>query len=221
MPRSRFAGKGCCVLVLVVVSAIVPDVQAQVAEARAPIVLRVEQVQDGPLILHVKRPAMDVEEEHDKPDVSPNQPIVLLSRDKLERLIFGSTANDNARRASLESLLEARIAGLGWDPPLSVSQKRTLRLAGKGDIKYLFDRAEEVRAAIDSHDRVGIALDDYRRLGECLRSLREAYRFGPFGDGSYFDKALRTIERREQAGQPPPAPSDRGEERAWTSRPMR
>jgi hypothetical protein len=74
-----------------------------------------------------------------------------------------------------------------------------LRLAGQGDIKRFFDQIEEICGGFSGFDRVRMYLEDFVHLRQALQPLRAAYLAGPFGDDSYFDEALRTTRRREQA----------------------
>jgi hypothetical protein len=73
---------------------------------------------------------------------------------------------------------------------LTELQRAKLQIAGKGDIKRFFDRAEEGRREfklnkVEPRDAVAAL----RRL----KPLSDAYDDGPFGDGSLFAKTLDRI----------------------------
>jgi hypothetical protein len=193
MPRSKLAVIWCCTLALVVAWAAAPNTRAQDPAQ----VMRDKIMKDLPLLVIV-RPGQNAGEEVDEPVAAPQRPIVILSRARIDQMLFGSSRTEAARASDLESILEARIASAERDRPLSDPEKKKLQLAGRGDIKYLLDRVEEVRAILDGNDRVRIALDDYQQLVNELRPLRATFSQGPFGDGSLFAKALRTIRQREQ-----------------------
>ena len=80
---------------------------------------------------------------------------------------------------------------------LTDSQRTKLRLAGRGDIKCLFDQVEDRRRDFekDGHNfRAGLA------ALQRLDPLTQVYREGPFGDGSLFSKTLFKINDDQKAG---------------------
>jgi hypothetical protein len=202
MPRSTSSAATVYALILAAGGSATP---VALAEAKHLKFLRVELAHDGQPILTLVTPGRPGQNDQDGVEPAPEPPLLPITRDLLDRVIYGSHSSDAARRAGLDALLEAKIADSSRGGPLPDHQVRALRLAAAGDIKYLLDRAEKFRAALDDCDKdvtVLIGRDELVRLAESLRPIRTAFSHGPFGDGSYFDKVLRTIRRRARDAEP-------------------
>lgn len=107
----------------------------------------------------------------------------------------GSPA-ENARKR-MESAIDAEMQWLAGGCRLTESQKKKLRLAGRGDIGSFFSRAEELRAKV-----VGRALDqqEYSELSMEMSLLRMASQNGLLNDTSLFRKTLRrTLDDQQRA----------------------
>jgi hypothetical protein len=199
MPRSTSAAFSGFALALAAAGASAPDARAQIlAQPTSPVILRVDKHEDGSVTLTVLRPGTDPGGGEDEPKAAP-MPKTGISRAFPDIAIFGSTRNYRNARASLEAILVAKLEVAGQDRPLSDTQKKTLRLAGWGDIKRFLDRVDGVRAVFDGHGQMRIMRDDALQLAAALRPFRSDYEHGPFGDGSLFAKALHSIREREQA----------------------
>jgi hypothetical protein len=89
-----------------------------------------------------------------------------------------------------------RISGL------SDAQRQKLQLAGRGDLKRLFDRAERLRAMCDRGEEI-TELNQFQKWAEELKSeanaLRHAFHEGPFDAGSLMAKCMKTVLTAEQA----------------------
>jgi hypothetical protein len=110
----------------------------------------------------------------------------------------GAEARAAARRR-LDSLLAARIAAMDSICGLSASQKQKLELAGRGDLKQLFDRVEKSRKEFQVAREDG-TFDAVRNLLDTdIATLRTALRSGPFDDDSLFARVARKTLSAEQA----------------------
>jgi hypothetical protein len=120
--------------------------------------------------------------------------VLFLMTDALfNRGIFGNTRTDEGRREHLELMLAARIDDLNRRHPMTEAVRKTLQLAGQGDIKRFFDRITEVRAQDARPDPFQLELPAYQAVIDRIHELRRMFRDGPFGAGSLFAKAWNKI----------------------------
>jgi hypothetical protein len=120
-----------------------------------------------------------------------------IASENFDLWLFGRGSNEKARRKKLDILLGALAENAAWRDRLSDQERVKLVLAGKGDIKRLFDRVgaerldfEEVRA-------------DFAKGREALLRIKLVsveMEAGPFGDGSLFAKMLAKIEKDKESG---------------------
>jgi hypothetical protein len=77
-----------------------------------------------------------------------------------------------------------------------------LQLAGRGDLKRLFDRAEKLRALCDRSAEIA-DLEQFQKWTDELKSetnaLRHSFNVGPFDTGSLMAKCMKTVLTAEQA----------------------
>jgi hypothetical protein len=132
-------------------------------------------------------------------DEPPAQAMVVVRESDLDLSIFGNVESLEARRYRLERLLAKQIEQGARNSPMTDAQKTKLALAGKGDIKKFFDRVEGVHQRCGGAYVMTVDEEVFRGLQGELQALRTLCKDGPFGDGSLFAKALRTIREREQA----------------------
>jgi hypothetical protein len=146
----------------------------------------------------VVRRFLEVEqEEEDEPDEkAPPRPRVVISEESFDQCLFGTTGDTKSGHVYLESLLRRRIDDLDRMRGLTPAQKKKLFLAGRGDIKRLFDLIEEERKEFE---QVRTDADRCERFFRELQPLRLTIRQGPFEFGSIFDKALRKMIGEQQA----------------------
>jgi hypothetical protein len=121
--------------------------------------------------------------------------VIAMADENFDQWIFGGN-NAQARRPRLESHLQLQLGELDRACGLSAAQKQKLLLAGRGDIKRLFDRVDEKRKKFQ------LVKNDQNKIGEMyqeIQPLQAAVQSGLFGDGSLFGKTVRTTLMPEQA----------------------
>jgi hypothetical protein len=122
-----------------------------------------------------------------------------------DEIIFDKVSNIADARARLIRRVRAKIESVDHICRLTDAQKQKLQLAGRGDIKRLMDRIEELRDRIESRDVEDGNLHQLRDLASELSRdgspLRRETESGPFGDGSLFAKTLRTVLTPDQAAE--------------------
>lgn len=114
----------------------------------------------------------------------------VVSRDTFDRVLFGSTGDIDSARLYLERILDGKVRAVDQVRRLSPAQKRRLMLAGRGDIKRLFDRIEEERKNFER------LRGDVERCVAFLRELRPLQyqlRSGSFEFDSIFAKTLKKM----------------------------
>jgi len=124
-----------------------------------------------------------------------------ISDDAFNQRVFGHVDATGAHQ-HLDERLRAEIQSVGDRYGLTASQRQKLLLAGRGDIKRLFDRIEERRLQLTA--RVAEDVDSVRELSrdfsDASGNVSASFRFGPFGRGSLFAKMLnRTITPEQVA----------------------
>jgi hypothetical protein len=120
----------------------------------------------------------------------PRRPKVLVLEETFDQAVFGSTGDAESGRAYLEKMLDRKIKEVEQVRRLLPAQKKRLSLAGRGDIKRLFDRIEEERKEFQ------LVRDNLERCAEFLDGLRPiqiALRQGPFEFGSLYAKTLKKM----------------------------
>lgn len=120
---------------------------------------------------------------------------IQLTDDLLDRLIFRQQSSAEAR-ARLDAQLASRIKSIDGICQLSDAQKHKLRLAGRGDIKRLFDRYESAKQkfhALNTNQEQPVLI-----VPPEVGPLRNAFN-EPFQENSLLYKTLPntlTIEQR-------------------------
>ncbi len=112
-----------------------------------------------------------------------------------ERRIF-TNSNEPAIRTRLLSTLAIQVEELDRSCHLTDAQVARLELAGRGDVKHLFDRVAAMK-------RKFLAVkDDAQKISDLLREIRpiqDELASGPFAEGSLFFKAARSTLDTAQA----------------------
>jgi len=128
-----------------------------------------------------------------RPDLEAEPRIEVLEA-SFDLSVFGSTGDKASASAHLNSMLDRTIGKIedARERPLVGTQKSRLLLAGRGDIKRLFERIEEARREFNA------LRGDVSRCEEFLSSLlplsRELRR-GPFNRAdSLLQKMLRRVD---------------------------
>jgi hypothetical protein len=142
-----------------------------------------------PASLSLDRIGQLLEEEPDQADWLIHE----VAAETFDPYLFGPSTGPESVRAYFGKLLERRLNELALYRELTLDQRKKLLLAGRGDIKRLFDRIETARS------QFLVLRSDVRRCMDFLATLdplRQELRRGPFGDGSLFAKTLLTLRRR-------------------------
>ena len=133
----------------------------------------------------------------DNDDQPPERPVVPLNlneavveRENFDRWLFAKEESAEKRQRHLEAILRKKVEAAVLAHKLTDKQTAKLRLAGRGDVKRLFDAVEDKRREFErDRQNLGTGLAAFRRL----EKLSQAYKDGPFGDGSLFAKTLNGI----------------------------
>lgn len=123
-------------------------------------------------------------------------PQIVVSDSNFDQWIYGNGRNAESLRSKLETLLNLQVDDAQRTCKLSDTQKRKLLLAGRGDIKRIFDKIE------DKRDEFHQTRFDRENLGSFLRDiqpLRMTANDDPFQDDSLFAKTFATILTADQA----------------------
>jgi hypothetical protein len=131
----------------------------------------------------------------------PNQRVALFSG-TFDELVYGRGSNAAGAQARLEVCLEQKLDKLDRIVGLTDAQRQKLQLAGRGDLKRLFDRAEELRVMCDRFDEIADA-NQFHRWTKDLKSgagaLRHSFDSGPFDADSLMAKCMKSALTAEQA----------------------
>ncbi len=124
------------------------------------------------------------------------------ARAKLDELVFGDGASAAGVLARLEERLQKKLETIDRVSGLTEAQKQKLQLAGHGDLKRLFDRAEKLRELCDGYFEIA-DLDQFQKWAAELKSetkaLRQPLAAGPFGADSFLARSMKTTLTAEQA----------------------
>lgn len=104
-----------------------------------------------------------------------------------DQWVFGQRT-PNASRTRLLSLLMLQIEDVDRICGLSDAQKAKLELAGKGDVKHLYDRVAEKKRKFQ------LVKNDRNKIGNIfqeIQPLQSAFNSGPFDDSSIFFKSIK------------------------------
>lgn len=132
--------------------------------------------------------------EPDRP-AGPDANVFFIDDSNFDQWVFGGQQNAQAARTRFDSLLKVQIEEIDRTCGLTDAQKKKLMLAGRGDVKRFLDQVEEKRKEFQQ------VKADQTRFGQfyqTLRPLQQTYAAGLFGEGSFYDKATRTILDSEQ-----------------------
>lgn len=131
-------------------------------------------------------------------DVAPSIPAAQVVSDYFDYSIFGSLGSREDFVRRLEKILQSKVEGIDRGCKLTDSQRLRLLLAGRGDMKRLFDRIDDSRRQF-----VGMEIDRVVRLrGNPMQvsaqELQPLVRKGPFDDNSLFVKIMQRTLTAEQ-----------------------
>jgi hypothetical protein len=142
----------------------------------------------------VARAQDDVEVE-DLPAVDVPQQFVVAD-ENFDQWVFGGRGNASVIRRRFDSQLILQVDEIERMCGISEVQKKKLQLAGRGDIKRLFDRVEELRKKFQ------LVKNDQNKFNEFWQDVQPfqvVFSRGAFGPGSFFDKTLKNTLSSEQS----------------------
>ena len=142
---------------------------------------------------NIARAQDDVEVE-DAPPVEPQQQFVVAD-ENFDQWVFGGRGNAANIRKRFDSQLTLQVEELERMCGLSETQKKKLQLAGRGDIKRLFDQVEERRKKFQ------LVKNDQNKFNEFWQDVQPfqvVFSQGAFGPGSFFNKTLKNTLTSEQ-----------------------
>jgi hypothetical protein len=128
-------------------------------------------------------------------DAPPPEKQVTLVGSPVYLWVWNSQFDAVTARKELDAILRQKIAIVNEVCRLSSGQKQKLRLAGRGDIRFFFDRVEEIDRQFQ---RVKNDPDMVKGLIEEAQSLRRHITPRLVEDGSRFIKALKSLLTAEQ-----------------------
>jgi len=139
--------------------------------------------------------AQDDEEVEDIPQAEVQQQFVVAD-ENFDQWVFGGRGNAAAIRKRFDSQLVLQVEELERMCGISEVQKKKLHLAGRGDIKRLFDQVEELRKKFQ------LVKNDQNKFNEFWQDVQPfqvVFSQGAFGPGSFFDKTLKNTLSSEQS----------------------
>ncbi|MFN0056057.1 MAG: hypothetical protein ACKV0T_28255 [Planctomycetales bacterium] len=122
-------------------------------------------------------------------------PQFMMADENFDQWIYGGNRNAAAGRKRLDSQLQLRIDEVDRVCGVTPEQKKKLELAGRADIRRFHEQVDEKRKKFQ------LVKGDQNKIGEFfqeIQPLQLIVRNGPFGQGSFFDKALRKSLTAEQ-----------------------
>ena len=120
--------------------------------------------------------------------------VVGWTDETFDQWVFGSRT-PSAARTRLNSLLTLQIEDVDRNCNLTPEQKIKLELAGKGDVKHLYDRVAEKKRHFQA------VKNDQNKIGNIyqeIQPLQASFNSGPFDEGSIFFKAITNTLQGEQ-----------------------
>lgn len=125
-------------------------------------------------------------------EVAINPHMAVYTDDNFDQWVFGGGKGAATVRASFDALLAMHLDEIDRACGLSDAQKAKLRLAGRGDVKRIFDVYAEKKKKFQ------VVKADQNRINEVLQDIQPLQAIiaaGPFGEGSLFVKTLgKTLE---------------------------
>ena len=118
---------------------------------------------------------------------APRQWVTVFSKQAFDDYLFGRTDGEEFCRTELGKLLSQKVERAVREQQLTSAEQAKLRLAGKGDIKRLFDQTNEKRKEFETVRR------DLRKAEAFLNGLqplRLSWKHGPWKGESLFSKVL-------------------------------
>jgi len=131
-------------------------------------------------------------------NVAGAAPVVVMAPqfnvDQVDNMVFNRLGGSVMARTRFDSALALRIEDLERTCGLTEAQKKKLKLAGRGDIKRVFDRVEEVKRAFQQNRTW-----PNNNIGQAIQPLRVEVNAGLFNDDSLFQKTIKKTLNGDQA----------------------
>jgi hypothetical protein len=130
--------------------------------------------------------------DEDEPEAAVDQNQMMVNQfngwtdETFDQWVFGSRT-PAAAKTRLASLLAFQIEDVDRTCGLTDAQKLKLELAGKGDVKHLYDRVAEKKRKFQE------VKNDRNKIGNIyseIQPLQNSFNSGPFDEGSIFFKAI-------------------------------
>jgi hypothetical protein len=138
----------------------------------------------------------------------PVDPRFIVASESFDQVVFGSTGDASTGRAHAHSRLDQLIDQVDQTRRLTPAQKQKLLLAGRGDIKRLFDTIEDKR---QEFELLRSDLDRCEQFLNDLLPLRRRLVYGPFEAESLVRKTLAKIANEEKLARRQMALDDRAQ----------
>jgi hypothetical protein len=125
------------------------------------------------------------------------RPAFVVADQTFDQWVFGNVRNVTGTRLRFESYVKLRIDEIDRACHLTDDQKKKLALAGRGDLKRLFDRVEDKRRKFQLVKTDQAALNN---LFQELQPLRMSLNSAPQEPGSIFSKTIaKTLNETQLA----------------------
>jgi hypothetical protein len=106
--------------------------------------------------------------------------------DQIDNWVFGRFGGSAAARARFDAMLDLRVDDIVRACDVTDAQRHKLKLAGRGDIKRLFDRVEELKRAFQQNPN-----SPDKNVWQAIQPLQAELNAGLFGDASIFQKSIK------------------------------
>ena len=114
--------------------------------------------------------------------------------DQVDNMVFNRLGGSAMARTRFDAALAMRIEELERTCGLTENQKKKLKLAGRGDIKRVFDRVEEAKRKFQRNWN-----DPNNNIWEAIQPLQVEINAGLFKEDSLFQKTIKNTLNSEQA----------------------
>ena len=130
------------------------------------------------------------EQEFDQMVFGARQTLVVVNGQQRRAQIVDSKPPATEARSQMEKRLEVEISALQQRCSLTDEQKKKLRLAGRGDILNLLNRALELRQQCTA---TAMTQEEYAQFSLEIQRLRMIIGYGAVSDATLFHKTLRGL----------------------------
>jgi hypothetical protein len=160
-------------------------------------------------VVEEEEPAQEVRQDDKNTDpddpeapevVRPVRRRLVIAKDSFDRALFEGLGDPALLRTRLDGLLAQRLDQFERSASLTPAQRTRLRLAGRGDIKRLFDQVDAMRTEFE---KLRFDPNKCLKIFDDLVPLRAELRSGPFGGESLFSKTLKRIQGKASGGESP------------------